>query len=63
MKDCEATTMMVDLAEVEQIVDKLERGEEVRGVAPLIVSDSVSLILHRWVSLVTEKSKRRVRRR
>ena len=29
MKDCEATTMMVDLAEVEQIVDKLERGEEV----------------------------------
>ena len=29
MKDCEATTTMVDLAEVEQIVDKLERGEEV----------------------------------
>ena len=38
MKDCEATTMMVDLAEVEQIVDKLERGEEVRGVVPLVLS-------------------------
>ena len=31
MKDCEGTTMMLDVAEVEQIVDKLERGEEVGG--------------------------------
>merc|ERR550517_1811226 len=29
MKDCEATTMKVDLQEIEQIVEKLERGEEV----------------------------------
>ena len=29
MKDCKATAMTVDLEEVEQIVEKLERGEEV----------------------------------
>ena len=37
MKDCEATTMMVDLAEVEQIVDKLERGEEVGFFVLLVI--------------------------
>merc|ERR1719233_1422442 len=29
MKECEATTVKVDLQEVEMIVEKLERGEEV----------------------------------
>merc|ERR1719495_386691 len=29
MKDCEATTLGIDMADVEEIVDKLERGEEV----------------------------------
>ena len=44
MKDCEATTTMVDLAEVEQIVDKLERGEEVGSFGdPLALSLVLSL--------------------
>ena len=41
MKDCEATTTMVDLAGVELIVDKLERGEEVGSCSfgdPLVLS-------------------------
>merc|ERR1719495_2447400 len=29
MKDCEATTLKIDMADIEEIVDKLERGEEV----------------------------------
>ena len=44
MKDCEATAMMVDLAEVEQIVDKLERGEEVGSFFRL----SFALFLILW---------------
>ena len=34
MKECEATTMKVDLEEVEQIVEMLDRGEE---VGPMIL--------------------------
>ena len=37
MKDCEAATLMVDLVEVEQIVEKLERGEEVGPFVPLVL--------------------------
>ena len=52
MKDCEATTMIeIDLAEVEQIVERLGRGEEVGPV--FFVFCSTSLIFHRWVSQVT----------
>merc|ERR1719447_2067943 len=29
MKDCEATTLKIEMADIEGIVDKLERGEEV----------------------------------
>ena len=37
MKECEATTTKVDLVEIEQIVEKLERGEEVESSVPLLL--------------------------
>ena len=54
MKDCEGTTMILDVAEVEQIVDKLERGEEVGSLffwvpfsplVPLFGSEFASLFV------------------
>ena len=41
MKECEATTTEVDLVEVEQIVEKLERGERKLIIKKVLVRRGV----------------------
>merc|ERR1712013_236450 len=57
MKDCEATTLKIDMADIEEIVDKLERGEEVGQPGHREVEEEGEEALRRLEDAVKTKSK------